>query len=99
MAGKANLILPDWKSAVVPGLYFLTIEPALAVYGRILQLHREGYIWAFCHHHLCLSGEESKLHRDDLTALLSVRQYTFAKSLRWPSTEDGLTQILNLPPD
>jgi hypothetical protein len=93
------MLLADWKQAVVPGLYFLTVEPSLAVYGKILRLQQEGYIWAVCYHNLCYFGEESKLHRSELTIPLSVWQFTLARQKGWPSTDDGLTEILTTPPD
>lgn len=96
---RTNILLTDWKYAVTPGLYFLAVEPDLAVYGKVLQLHQEGYIWAVCFNRLCTSGEESKLHRSELTIPLSVSQFSVARNLGWPSHEEGLTRILTLPSD
>jgi len=96
---KSSLVLIDWKPSVVPGLCFLSIETEqpLAVYGKILDLHADGYLWAFCYHYLCSTGEESKIHNSDLTLPLSAEQFRLAKNLGWPSHEYGLTQILSVP--
>lgn len=94
-----KLPLVEWKKAVIPGLYFLTVEPTMAVYGKILQLQQEGYIWAYCYNHTCLAGEDTKLHHSEITTPLSARQFHLARNLGWPSGENELSQILTLPPD
>jgi hypothetical protein len=94
-----KLPLLEWKKAVIPGLYFLTVEPTLVVYGKILQIQQEGYIWAYCYDHTCRTGEDSKLHHSEITTPLSVCQFRLAWNLGWPSGEKELSKILNLPPD
>lgn len=101
MSGRVNLALDAWKSSVIPGVCFLTIEPgqALAVYGRIVKLQPDGYVWAYCHHQLCPEGEETKIHRDEINLPLSIQQFNYARRLRWPSSEASLIQIIRLPSD
>lgn len=96
---KPNLPLLDWKAAVVPDLRFLSMEPKLAVYGKILRVQSDGYLWAWCYTHLHTSGEESKLHRSELAIPLSIEQFQIARRLGWPSNEAGITRILSLPPN
>ena len=93
------LLCSDWKSEVVPGLYFLTMEPKLAVYGKVLDLQSGGFLWTVCYHKACSQGEPSKLHNSEITFPLSAWQFRYARQKGWPSNQEELNQILTLPPD
>ncbi len=94
-----NLQLAEWKAAVIPDLRFLAIEPTLAVYGKVLRVQSDGYLWAVCYTHVCTSGEESKLHHSELALPLSIEQFILARALGWPSHDTGITKILSIPPN
>jgi len=96
---RTTLLLEDWKSAVIPGLFFLSVETQLVVYGKILQLHKDGFLWTLCYNQMCEDGEETKLHYSELAIPLSIEQFKIARRLRWPSNEHDITRILTLPPD
>ena len=93
------MLCADWKSEVIPGLYFLTMEPTLAVYGKVLNLQKGGFLWTICYHLDCEEGEPSKLHNSEITLPLSAWQFRTARELGWPSSQQELNQILTLPPD
>lgn len=98
---RRGFILTSWKADVIPGVRFLLIESdqRLAIYGKVLGIQEDGYLWTFCYNHLCSAGEESKVHTSDLTLPLSTEQFRLAWHLGWPSHEYGLTRILTIPPN